>query len=359
MYGSGNCVSASIECTLNSECGTDGWIGSTFCASNDVYQGYRSYRCYNSGTTSSYCSNTDTNEKKQECGTPGCSNGVCNSQSCTAHSTSSCYGGDVYWYDSCGVREEKRQECGTLGCSNGECNEVTCLDSVCGGYCGDYSSYPNWRFYNLNCISECYHFCGGNCRYSNAEYCEFGCENGQCKEVIECYSNNDCGTDAWVGSAFCSSDDVYQKYRTYTCHNPGTSSSYCSYSDTSQLKQDCGTSGYTGNNYCYSNDVYRDYLTKGCSGLSCTSSTSRIKQEECGSDSCGSWGADYCKGEDVYHKRTCHDRGCSGSSCFDNTYIEEERVQNCQNGCTENRCKVETCETVCSYGGCEEYCGWV
>ena len=193
--GSGNCISASIECTLNSECGTDGWIGSTFCASNDVYQGYRSYRCYNSGTTSSYCSNTDTNDKKQECGTPGCSNGVCNS--CTAHSTYSCYSGDVYWYDSCGVKEEKKTEC-------------------------------------------------------------------------------------W-------------------------------------------TSGYSGSNYCYSNDVYKDYLTRGCSGSSCTSSTSKNKQQECGA------------------------QGCLGGGCIP-VGIEDQEVPDCEFGYNtgEGRCKIE----VCSLGKC-------
>ena len=49
---------------------------------------------------------------------------------------------------------------------------------------------------------------------------------------------------------------------------------------------DCGTSGYTGVNYCYLNDVYRDYVTRGCSGSSCTSSTSKIKQDECGAVGC-------------------------------------------------------------------------
>ncbi len=40
---------------------------------------------------------------------------------CTSHLTYSCYGGDIYWYDSCGVREEKKEECGTFMCSGGAC----------------------------------------------------------------------------------------------------------------------------------------------------------------------------------------------------------------------------------------------
>jgi len=40
---------------------------------------------------------------------------------CTPHLTYSCYGGDVYWYDSCGNREDKKEECGTLTCIGGVC----------------------------------------------------------------------------------------------------------------------------------------------------------------------------------------------------------------------------------------------
>ncbi|MGY4884185.1 MAG: right-handed parallel beta-helix repeat-containing protein, partial [Nanobdellota archaeon] len=44
--------------------------------------------------------------------------------SCTSHASSACYSntGDVYWYDSCGVREEIRYDCtSTQTCSNGQC----------------------------------------------------------------------------------------------------------------------------------------------------------------------------------------------------------------------------------------------
>jgi hypothetical protein len=31
---------------------------------------------------------------------------------CDSHDYTSCYGGDIYWYDSCGNREEKYRDCG-------------------------------------------------------------------------------------------------------------------------------------------------------------------------------------------------------------------------------------------------------
>lgn len=59
-----------------------------------------------------------------------------------------------------------------------------------------------------------------------------------------CSRNSDCGIDNWTGSPFCQSNNVYQNYITYTCNNPGTTSSSCSNATTAKLKQTC-TNGCT------------------------------------------------------------------------------------------------------------------
>jgi len=240
---------------------------------------------------------------------------------------------------------------------------------------------------------------------------------------IECSSDSDCGTDGWIGNSTCSNDNVSQNYITYTCNNPGESDSYCSNSTTAKLKEDCGEDEYSGN-YCYNNDTYRDFIDRGCSSGSCFENITKQKVQECGTDYCEDWQNNYCKNGDVYHKRTCHDKGCSGEVCYDNTNIEEQKVkdcgsgcangeciigcssnsgcgtdgwigsltcsndnvlqnyitytcnnpgesdsycsnsttaklkEDCPNGCTEGRCKVEVCKTVCNYGKCKEYCVW-
>ena len=75
----------------------------------------------------------------KECGDDGCGGkyGICqpsyncvsgqcittngNGDDCTSHDDYSCYGNDVYWYDSCGVKEDKKEECG-YGCTgSGQC----------------------------------------------------------------------------------------------------------------------------------------------------------------------------------------------------------------------------------------------
>ena len=47
---------------------------------------------------------------------------------CATHDSSTCYSNDVYWYDSCGIREDKRTECGALGCSGSTCNTCATHD---------------------------------------------------------------------------------------------------------------------------------------------------------------------------------------------------------------------------------------
>jgi len=393
----GDCVSVSITCSSSSDCGTDGWVGSVFCSADDVYQEYRTYDCNNSGTSSSSCSSWNQDMKKEECGTAGCSDGVCNTDchgtynpgdynycssdckcnegegdcdsvdecatglicesnvgtnyswssdvdvcelpqiTCTLDSdcgtdewvgSAFCSGDDVYqdyrtWAcndagttsSTCSYVDTAilKQDCGTASCSDGQCNEIECPASVCGGYCESYSDYPTVRFYNLISAGTGYYFpCSDKtCRYSDYEYCQYGCENGECKATIICSSHSDCGTNSYTGEEFCQNDDSYKNYITYTCNNPGTYSSSCSQIIAPKLIEDCGMSSY-GSNYCYNGNVYRDFVEKGCSPF-----------------------LDFC-----YSRTT------------------KQKVQDCANGCTEGRCKVEECEEVCSPTKCYEYCVW-
>ena len=76
---------------------------------------------------------------------------------------------------------------------------------------------------------------------------------------VTCTQNSDCGTDGYVGAPFCSADDVHQLYRTYTCSNPGTSQSSCSYTDEEQTVETCTykcSSGACVNNQPPSIDSY-------------------------------------------------------------------------------------------------------
>ena len=128
-----------------------------------------------------------------------------------------------------------------------------------------------------NYVDDCDSNCNGNANiqsrasppyYPTSEICDNwdnNC-NGQVDEgnvCVTCNSNAGCGTDGYVGSNFCISSNVYRKYRTYACNNPGTVNSYCSFSETNSLIQNCGSNSYSGS-FCFDNDVYKNYTTKGC-----------------------------------------------------------------------------------------------
>ncbi|MSU60394.1 MAG: hypothetical protein EXS52_00560 [Candidatus Staskawiczbacteria bacterium] len=74
----------------------------------------------------------------------------------------------------------------------------------------------------------------------------------RCTQVTPaCTTNADCGTNGFTGSLTCQNNDVYQGYKTYTCNNPGTTSSYCSNNTVSQLKQMCAASQACSTGGCY------------------------------------------------------------------------------------------------------------
>jgi len=101
---------------------------------------------------------------------------------------------------------------------------------------------------------------------------------------------------------------------------------------------------------CYNNDVYwQDFC-----------GNREDKKTECGSDSCGSWGSNYCSSGNVYRSRTCRDKGCLGNSCYSDSTTEEQLVQNCNgSGCTNGTCNsappsgcIDTSQTVSNPDGC-------
>jgi len=63
---------------------------------------------------------------------------------CRSHASSTCSSGDMYWYNSCGQRGEKKQECGSIGCTGTKgCNYRTTGLTV---NCND-NAYASKRLY--------------------------------------------------------------------------------------------------------------------------------------------------------------------------------------------------------------------
>lgn len=238
------CTHTPVNCINDADCGLTGFTGQEFCFSNDIFKNFLNSTCNNPGTINSYCVLSLNQRLVDDCG----------EDSCTNFENNYCNGNDVY----------KKRTCYDRGCSNNSCFENSRIDEVL------------------------------------VEHCSESCQNGNCIDIT-CTSDSDCGTNGYIGNNFCSSDDVFQNYITYTCNNAGTSLSSCSNSTDTMLRLDCGD------------------------------------------DSCGNFGDNYCKNNDVYKKRTCHDRGCNNSNCFDNINNEEVLVQDCAELCSSGECAEITC----------------
>ena len=94
-----------------------------------LYKACGSAGCSNNNCNSSQNPPTNNPPPNQNNGNPNCigkqslsGNNSCESQ-CTPHSSSACYNGDVYWFNSCGNAEDRKESC-QLGCTGGACNRI-------------------------------------------------------------------------------------------------------------------------------------------------------------------------------------------------------------------------------------------
>jgi hypothetical protein len=154
--------------------------------------------------------------------------------------------------------------------------------------------------------------------YSHVENVTIPCLDDSCNPFI-CYQNSDCGTDFCLGEPnYCYDDDVYQDYMFFTCNNPGLFNSFCS------------------------------------------NSTGPLLIEDCGDSYCENYNNSYCKNNNVYHSRTCYDKGCLEGSCFSNSRFDEEVVEVCLFGCLNAEClEQEQCFSEQDCGGdnySDNYC---
>jgi len=117
-------VDIKMICTQNSDCGIDGWVGSTNCNSDDVFQNWRNWTCNNPGQTDVSCSYSDTLQLKTDCGEDSCENwggNYCKSENVYHNQT--CYDlgcGSGACFNNSFINETLVQNCGT-GCELGKC----------------------------------------------------------------------------------------------------------------------------------------------------------------------------------------------------------------------------------------------
>ncbi len=263
------CVGEPV-CSVDSDCGTDRYIGEADCSGNGVIREYRTYTCSEPGTADAECSYSDEKKTIEEC-EYGCKDGGCISEDAIiCHSDSDC-GKD----DWTGLR-----------------------------YCKDGDSYRKYKDYECIAPGTAESECRAKEYEKEKEDCSYGCSNGFCMEEqgdYRCSKDSDCGREGYISDKKCVNDDVFQTYRTWACHNPDSKDAYCRYSDVWRLKEECssdcsegrcmisecssasncGTDEYIGELFCSSGDVYQKYRTWGCDAGKCSYSDENKLKETC------------------------------------------------------------------------------
>ena len=273
---------------------------------------------------------------------------------------------------------------------NGGGNIVCSSSSQCGTngvvgglFCQGNSVYQNYITYTCNNPGTVSSFCSNSTTSQLQTTCNGNqtCQNGACVNNgnIICSSDSQCGTNGLVGGLFCQGNSVYQNYINYTCHYPGTVSSFCSNSTTSQLQTTCTgnqvcTNGSCTNNCtpnyqqrCFGSNLYWydscgnqgnfiQYCANGCSNGACLNNncTPNAQQRCSGNslywyDSCGNQGnlIQYCangcsNGACINNNCTSnYQQRCSGNSLYwyDSCGNQQNLIQYCANGCYNNACQ--------------------
>jgi hypothetical protein len=289
----------------------------------------------------------------------GCSGGSCNECYDDCEDLS-CYGNDVWCYDSNGQKHHKDEECGSDSngsdywtCQNGNAVHI---QNILEKGCSSDECYEEWTSENL-ATTVCGCGCtGGSCNDCYDDCVETNCYGGD----VWCYDSNgqkhhketECGstsngTNYWTcvgGNAVhiqnilekgCQSDACYEEW---TTENLAT--------------QTCGC-GCTGGS-C--NDCYDDCVETNCYGgdVWCYDSNGQKhhKETECGSTSNGTnyW---TCIDGNAVHIQNILEKGCQSDACYEEWTVENLATQTCGCGCTGgscDQCYDDCVETNC-YGG--------
>jgi hypothetical protein len=232
-----NCVDPYVnsnsgeDCSTDSQCGTDDFIGGTFCQNGDVYRNYKTFTCNSPGTAQSSCSSATV---------------------------------PVLWYGCA-----DNQTCNGGFCFDDDPPSVTCsFDSDCGvnHFIGDTFCSSNNVFKNYQ-VNTCLNpgTAQSSCSQTTVPVLWYGCaanqtctggfcfNNDSDDPSVTCNTNADCGPEGFGAATYCKNGDVYKDYKENICNNPGTAQSFCSQTATPVFWYGCSSKQTCSQGFCHIN----------------------------------------------------------------------------------------------------------
>lgn len=150
----GSCTGQNVTCSSNSQCGANGYTGSTFCQGNNVYQNYITYTCNNAGASNSYCTNSTSAQLTTNCS----GNQTCNNGSCTQHQYP-CYSSQCQQQQPC-HSSQCQQPCNYISgytgqsCQNSYQYQYQPYQHTTASYISNPVIYPPVNYSNLTILKQ-------------------------------------------------------------------------------------------------------------------------------------------------------------------------------------------------------------
>ena len=335
-----------FTCRINSDCGTDGFIGNNFCTANNVTRNFQTFTCNNPSTPLSFCSNSISVKVNQTC-SDGCQNGECLEIDC--FNDLDCNDNNLSTIDSCSNPGTFNSTCvyTPIKCfTNLDCNDKNATTNDTCHNPGTVQSFCTNDPLPIACRTD--PDCDDGIRLTIDQCINPGQIDSFCRNTrINCGNNDDCGFTGFFGEEFCSLDNVYKSYQNATCINPGTTNSFCAVNESKLLVNQC-TAGCT-DGICIEcdddldcdddrNDTVDICRNPGTTNSTCINEIiDCFSDDDCGID--GFVGNEYCTENEItknFQTFTCDNPGNVDSECFSEiTQIFEEE---CEGLCSDGMC---------------------
>jgi hypothetical protein len=350
-----------IACSFDSDCGNNTYIGNPFCSANNVTQDYKIFTCTSPGKTNSSC--TYTTEPRIIVSCPyQCSNATCISppQNITCYSNSDCNDNNSSTTDTCNNPGTTSSYCThtpitppqNITCySNADCGIDGFIDQP---FCIGNSIVQEFQAFVCNNPGTTSSACLVSVSLIPVQDCPFSCSNATCinPPTISCYSNSECGD----GNPL-----TFDQ-----CNNPGTSSSYCSYIPIACASNaDCGFTGFIGTEFCTLNDIFKNFQTAVCNSPSTLSASCSVSiapqflnscQFACTQGICIPCNENSdCNDNNANTQDTCNNPGTTSSYCT-HTPITPPPVIACYSNSDCNDNNANTQDTCNNPGTTSSYC---
>ena len=285
-------------------------------------------KCINPGTRESKCENNPIKcFTNSDCGIDGfIGNNSCVNKNVTRDFKSYTCNNPGTAQSTCTSRSEKMtiEVCADI-CLNGECKGVRCNKDE---DCNDFNPLTKDECINPGTLAS-------ECRNSE----------------LNCASNADCGFTGFVGTEFCSGNNVLKNFQNATCLNAGTPKSSCSIeviernitqceNSCSQgacvrcnLNIDCNDGDANTQDICNNPGTVQSFCTNqgGQQGIACSSDS------QCGANQTLS--QPFCSLNNVNQlTRTWHCLNPNTTMSFCSSSIVQQVVQQCNNLCSDGRC---------------------